>query len=76
MSPVARVAQPLVPADYRSISVASVPCQLFEEMIIKQFVYPAIATQRSSVEIKTLFDQLDLLGLPLLPHYPVPLACL
>src|SRR3989442_179859 len=54
ISPIAKIAQPQQPADYRPISITSVLSCLFEKMMVKQFVYPAIL---SPVVHEELMDQ-------------------
>jgi len=40
ITPVAKVAQPREPVDYRPVSITSVLSRMYEKMLVKDFVYP------------------------------------
>ena len=42
--PIAKVSSPSVPADFRPISITPVLCRTMEKLVVRNFVYPALAS--------------------------------
>src|SRR2546425_2892268 len=55
ITPIPKIPKPHEPADYRPISVTSLLCRIFEKMMIKSFVYPALTNSSVLIDLKDQF---------------------
>ena len=53
--PIAKLPTPVVPADYRPISITSVLCRMMEKLVVRNYIYPAMLTPPAPLSFSDQF---------------------